>query len=361
MRHQLPILLLLATLSSIGVLSMCSADSPTHKGVLQKEKIDALIAQGEYSTATQSIQELLKRDDLSSTDRDFYAFEIERLDRVSKDFSASKADVIDFIQKYYPEVNDSDIARWEASKALESRVIDGNKRYFARAARNLFRIDSDMLSIWNERHPDEEMTSGSGARLDLNVHIASIINATQESNRIYAEPQHISIKQSLVVDADAVPSGEILKCWIPYPRAIQNRQEDIRLIESNPKNHILAPENVLQRTIYMEKLAVAGEPTRFSVEYQFTSHGIFHDINPDLVTPPVSMADLEPFLREEAPHVVFSPALRELSERIVGNETNPYGKAQLLFQWIDEHTPWASAREYSTIRCIPQYAYENGH
>ncbi len=340
---------------------MCSADPPAHNVVLQKEKIDTLIAQGEYSTATQSIQDLLKGDNLSSTDRDFYAFEIERLDRVSKDFSASQADVIDFIQHYYPELSETDLERWEASKALESRVIDGNKRYFARAARNLFRIDSNMLSIWNERHPDEEITSGSGAKLDLNVHIASIMHATQESKRIYAEPQYISIKQSLVVDADAVPSGEILKCWIPYPRAIQNRQEDIRLIESNPKNHILAPEDVLQRTIYMEKLAVAGEATLFSVEYQFTSHGIFHDINPDLVTTPESKADLEPFLREEAPHIVFSPALRELSERIVGNETNPYVKAQLLFQWIDEHTPWASAREYSTIRCIPQYAYENGH
>jgi len=361
MRHLPSSLTPLITLSLIGIFSMCSTGSIADKGVLQKEKISALIEQGEYIAATQSMQNLLKQNVLTSTEQDYYAFEIERLDRVSKDFSASKADVIAYIQKYYPELSETDLDRWEASKALESRVINGNKRYFARAARNLFRIDAEMVSIWNDQHPEEEITSGSGARLDLNVHIASIIQSTQESNKIYAEPQHISIKQSVVVDADAVPSGENLKCWIPYPRAIQNRQEDIRLIESIPKSHILAPENVLQRTIYMEKLAVAGEATLFSVEYQFTSHGIFHDINPDLVTTPDSTADLEPFLQEEAPHIVFSPALRELSERIIGNETNPYRKAQLLFQWIDEHTPWASAREYSTIRCIPQYAYENGH
>lgn len=340
---------------------MCSTGFVTDKDLSHSEKINALIEQGEYSAATQAMEELLGQNDLPNLDRDYYLFEIERLERVSKDFSATQTDVFDFIQKYYPQVTLADLERWEASKALESRVIDGKKHYFARAARNLFRIDSKMQKVWKEQHPDEEMTSGSGAKLDLNVHIARIIELTRQTQQIYAEPQRIRIKQSVVVAADAVPPGETLKCWIPYPRAIPKRQEDIRFIKSMPENHILAPEETLQRTIYMEKPALAGVPTNFNVEYEFTSHGIYNVINADSVRALKGNANLEPYLIEEAPHIVFSPELQALSKRIVGTETNPYRIAQLLFEWIDEHTPWASAREYSSIRCIPQYAYENGH
>lgn len=340
---------------------MCSTGFVTDKDLSHSEKINALIEQGEYSAATQAMEELLGQNDLPNLDRDYYLFEIERLERVSKDFSATQTDVFDFIQKYYPQVTLADLERWEASKALESRVIDGKKHYFARAARNLFRIDSKMQKVWKEQHPDEEMTSGSGAKLDLNVHIARIIELTRQTQQIYAEPQRIRIKQSVVVAADAVPPGETLKCWIPYPRAIPKRQEDIRFIKSMPENHILAPEETLQRTIYMEKPALAGVPTNFNVEYEFTSHGIYNVINADSVRALKGNAELEPYLIEEAPHIVFSAELQALSKRVVGTETNPYRIAQLLFEWIDEHTPWASAREYSSIRCIPQYAYENGH
>jgi hypothetical protein len=45
----------------------------------------------------------------------------------------------------------------------------------------------------------------------------------------------------------------------------------------------------------------------------------------------------------------------------VGDEQNPYLKAQLLFAWVDNNTPWASAREYSSIPCIPEYAVQNHH
>ena len=340
---------------------MCSTGFVTDKDVSHSKKINALIEQDEYSAATQAMEELLGQNDLPNLDRDYYLFEIERLERVSKDFSATQTDVFDFIQKYYPQVTLADLERWEASKALESRVIDGKKHYFARAARNLFRIDSKMQKVWKEQHPDEEMTSGSGAKLDLNVHIARIIELTRQTQQIYAEPQRIRIKQSVVVAADAVPPGETLKCWIPYPRAIPKRQEDIRFIKSMPENHILAPEETLQRTIYMEKPALAGVPTNFNVEYEFTSHGIYNAINADSVRALKGNAELEPYLIEEAPHIVFSAELQALSKRVVGTETNPYRIAQLLFEWIDEHTPWASAREYSSIRCIPQYAYENGH
>src|SRR5690606_10101441 len=63
-----------------------------------------------------------------------------------------------------------------------------------------------------------------------------------------AGPNRVRIVQSLSVDADAVPAGETVRAWIPYPRAIPGQQEDIVFVASEPAAHVLAPESALQRT-----------------------------------------------------------------------------------------------------------------
>jgi len=51
----------------------------------------------------------------------------------------------------------------------------------------------------------------------------------------------------------------------------------------------------------------------------------------------------------EAPHVV---RLDSLARAIVGDETNPHRQSELVADYIMQY-PWAGAREYSTIKCIP--------
>ncbi len=340
---------------------MCSRESVVKKTVIETEVIDNFIQAGEYSAAAQAIKLSLDRQNLSPTERDHYLFEIERMNRIRKDFTATYDDVLEFIHTYYPQVNDSNMQAWEAVKSLEVKIIDGQKLYFEHAGRNLFRIDTAMKSVWAQQHPDAEISSGSGAKLDLDKHNAQIIQKALVDPGMFVEPKHLRIKQSIEVKANEVPAGEMIKCWIPYPRLISGRQEDIKLILSEPAMHTLAPEDALQRTIYFEKPAIANQAILFSVEYELTTHGVYQDIDPDIIKEVQSVASIEEYLQEEAPHIVFTPALRKLSDSIIGNEQNPYRKAQLLFAWIDEHIPWASAREYSTIQCIPEYAFENGH
>jgi len=166
----------------------------------------------------------------------------------------------------------------------------------------------------------------------------------------------------VVVHENIVPEGEIIRCWIPFPREIPGRQGDIRFIATEPAQHIIADNDTcLQRTIYFEKPSRADTTTRFEVEYKYTCHGVYVPIDPASVQPVELTPDLAPYVREKPPHVIFTPALKELSREIVGDETNPYLVARRLFEWVDTNIPWASAREYSTIRNISSYAYENMH
>ncbi|MCF7823185.1 MAG: transglutaminase domain-containing protein [Candidatus Marinimicrobia bacterium] len=345
----------------LGVLNMCTSSHVPKVGTSDVNQINILIDRGEYTAASKAIQEQLQRKDLSPSERDDYLFEIERMDRIRKDFTARYDDVYAFIQKYYRVVTESDMEEWENSKALEVMLIDGEKLYFEHAARNLFRIDSTMEQIWNDQHPEEADKVGSGARMDMDIHNAQIIQSAVTTQKIYVEPKRLRIRQSIEVKPNEVPAGKLVRCWIPYPRQIEGRQEDITLIRSTPMQHVIAPEKALQRTIYMESPALADQPLTFTVEYEMTTHGVFHNIDAEAVTALDPTKNLGQYLGENPPHIVFTPELIDLSQRIVGEEKNPYRIAQKLFAWVDNNTPWASAREYSTIKCIPEYAFENGH
>jgi transglutaminase-like putative cysteine protease len=67
------------------------------------------------------------------------------------------------------------------------------------------------------------------------------------------------------------------------------------------------------------------------------------------------------FTAERPPHILFSKNLKNLSEKIIGSETDPYLKAKKIFEWISLNIPWASAREYSTIENISEYCIVNGY
>jgi hypothetical protein len=353
---------LLAGLAILATIQFCSGVNEIKQERLGMSDIKALVDSGAFSTARTQIRMALDESGkYSDQEIASLAFELDRMDRIERDFRATPDAVYDFIKTVYPDMGQADIDAWEASKALEYKTIDGEKRYFAWAGRNLFRIDPRMKAIWDERHPDEGMTSGSGAKLDLDHHNAAIIQAAPTSESGFVLPKRIKITQSIELKPGIVPAGEVVRCWIPYPRKIDQRQDDITLHASQPSEHILAPPEALQRTIYMEAKAPANEPLRFSVSYSMTARGFHRKIDPEQVSELKDEAAMADFLKEEAPHIVFTPKLQALSKEIIGDETNPYRKAQRLYAWIDSNIPWASAREYSTIRCIPEYAFENGH
>jgi transglutaminase-like putative cysteine protease len=168
------------------------------------------------------------------------------------------------------------------------------------------------------------------------------------------------VAYSIVVNADAVPAGETVRAWLPFPRALPGQQEDIRLIGSQPRRHALAPESALQRTVYLEQTAQSGAATKFSIEYTLTIFAQDHRIDPDKVLPANITRELAPFVAERKPHIVFTDEIREFSRQVVSDEKNPYRIAQKLFAAVDR-IPWAGALEYSTISNISDYTLKSGH
>jgi len=283
--------------------------------------------------------------------------ESERIRRIEKDFSLGQAELVAYLKQYMPDLTQADLARWEADKSLEYMAIRGEKRYFSQAGRNLFRIDEACQQVWNEAHKDTPVPE----RFDQVKHARDIMSSAGKEKTRYCCPVRIRIQYSISVKPNQVPAGQTVRCWIPFPREIPGRQTEISLLRTDPRLHRMASNEVLQRTVYLEKPAQQDRPTDFLAEYTLVSHGVYVDVDAERIVPVKPDGPLAPYLREEHPHIVFTEALKQLSRSILGQEKNPLRKAQKLFQWVDQNIPWASAREYSTIRNISSYALEHRH
>ena len=320
------------------------------------QDIRKMVDQGEFSKAEQLIkQQLTEENKLTNQEKNSLRFELERMKRIRKDFTATREQVLEFIKKYMPQVTAADLARWEKEKKLEFMIIDGQKKYFKYAARNLFRLDKQCLQIWQKKHPD------TGKKFDLDLHIENLIAECQETGLNYGHPVRLRIRQGITVYPGQVPEGEIIRCWIPFPREIPHRQINIKILKTEPATYQLAPDSSLQRTIFFEKTSAGNQPTEFWVEYEYTTHGIFVNVDPQKVKKVDPNGPLKAYLQERPPHIVFTDTLKQLSKQIVGKETNPYYIAQRIFAWVDTNITWASAREYSTIRNLSLYPVLNRH
>jgi hypothetical protein len=341
-------------LSMVLLMPVLTTATPTTDPLL--DRVIAQVDQGRFADARQAIAEALRQPALDPAVRQALVFEQERMRRIRLDFGLDEAQVRERIRTQVPDLSDDEFRRWDAAGLIERMTIDGQKRYFNRSASNLFRLSPEAAA---RRAPPVKPFS-EGPFESLHPHHREIVAASRAQHATSVAPRRLQVTQSLVVEADAVPAGETVRAWIPYPRAIAGQQEDIVLVASQPAGARLAPDTALQRTAYLEKPARAGEPTAFSVTYEMTVYARHFDIDPDKVVPAIITPELAPFVAERAPHVVYTDALRRFNAQVVGGETHPYRIAQKLFAAVDR-IPWAGAREYSTLSNISDYALHAGH
>ena len=223
---------------------------------------------------------------------------------------------------------------------------------------DLFRVDSACYDIKIAK----EGTALSGSEKVNKENLPEVITAVKKENKAIVAPKRMRVTYTLTVDTNAVPAGKLVRCWLPYPRTDQARQRDVKFISASEPEYVFSPQECRHSTLYMEKRAVQGEPTVFSETFEYTSCGEWHNLCAEDVLPYDTTAALyKEYTAEREKHIVFSPRLRELAAKLTAGETNPYLKAKRIFRWINDHFPWASAREYSTIENIPEYVLDNRH
>ncbi len=345
---------LCSALTGIIIFLLLSCSGP-HKN----KSFDKQLADGEFTLLKQRIDSL--RTNKSKQKDDFYLDSIKQvIQAIRYDFSLTEPEVKKQLEATFPSLSDSDMKNWEQSGKLEMRYINDKKRYFKNAVPNLRRLlsfDSEKKNDDSKSHKTEP-NSLSTFRLE---HTTEVIEACNENSNTVL-PQDMIVTYTLTVKPNAVPPGNVIRCWLPAPREGNPRQTGFQLLKSEPTDLTIAPHEYLQRTFYMEKTAEKDKPTVFSVRFSIQTKAQYFNLKPEDIQPYDKTNKVySHYTEEQPPHLVFSSEIVGLAKRIVGDETNPMRKVEAIYRWISNSIPWASALEYCTMPNIPDYVLTNRH
>ena len=272
------------------------------------------------------------------------------------DFSRTPDEILTLLHQDGVDAGEEDIKRWEESGLLEFMLIDGEKRYFRWAHRNLYRLNDSLRGLKQiDRVRDESL-----AELCIGE-IKNILSLSAASGfETPVNPKNMRIRYTITVDADAVPPGEIIRCWMPFPRNDSPRQDNIRLITTEPGDYKIAPETIKQRSIYFEKQAKENEPVVFSMELEFRSWSRFFNPSELLLSENLfKQEEFDEYTTERLPHISFSKEIRELADNLVTDDMSTFEKVRVFYRWINDNIIWTSAIEYGLMSDIPAYVLDN--
>jgi hypothetical protein len=319
-------------------------------------EINQEIQAGNFSKAQKLIKQKLSEETLTEKQQYDLNFQSSLLDRIRLDFNRDEAFVRKALAKYYSHLSDQQLAAWEAENDLEMKVIDGQKRYFRNAIPNLFRVNKEA------KKRKIAIDGHSKSRLDsfLASHLPLVIKTVKSQGKKLVLPLKFSLEYTLSVNTNAVPDGEMVRAWLPYPRSDRERLVDVHLVSTSEDNYIISPGDYVHQTIYMEKRAQKDRPTVFTFKVDYQAYNEWHDINAAEIEPYDTNSQIyQRYTAERENHIIFTPRIKALSQEIVGNEKNPLMISRLIYQWIGKNIPWANALEYSTIPNIPMYCIDN--
>lgn len=273
--------------------------------------------------------------------------------RTRADFGLTYTNGAKQIKKLHPGVTDADIRDFAQRGYIEVRNFDGKEMMHTKSPRNLGLVNPAMNGGYVGR------TSPASER---RIAYVDSILATIDGKMTDGAARRIRYRYSVDVPYSTEIAGDTLRLWLPMPRPTQ-RQSDIRIIDAKPAIvSVSAPEASPHRSIYMEQAVPAdGSDAHFEVTVEYVASAEYYD-------PKDILASMKPYDKNsetyrqytatEAPHIV---RLDSLARAIVGDETNPLMQSELVYDYIYTHYPWAGAREYSTIECIPEYVIQEGH
>jgi len=276
-------------------------------------------------------------------------------ERIAIDFSVTGEEIASQLEKRLGRLTPEDQKKWEEAGWLEWRMIDGEKRYFDRAVSNLGLIRSFYL----QRSERDSLIAKDPTILFRKKHTESVIKAS-DNQAVPVAPVEMTINYTITVKPDIVPAGEIIRCWMPFPKESYQRQSDVYILGVSNENFILAPDSVTHRTIYMENKAEKGLPVVFRIAYSYKSSGQYFDPMNIKILPYNKNSELyRKYTSEQLPQICFTENVKHFADSITASEKNPYEIVKKIYYWINENIPWASALVYSIMPNIPEYVLQN--
>ena len=309
--------------------------------------VEELLRRGELSRAESEILKLLSTS--TGAERVRLEFELDRIARWRYEFPYTLDKGFEELRRLIPNLERGEMAALLERGCLDHAVIDGEVRLLRRFVPNALWLCSELKG--RRRRGRDELSRI--ARLALKDRAQRVLEAAKQVGGGYVLPLRYRVRAAVSVKPGAVPEGETARVWIPLPR-VSGLHPEVRVLRAEPRPKRVAPEDHPQRTVYFE-VEAGREGARCEIEYEFVARGFHAEVDPREARVDEGSEVYELYTAERPPHIAFTPYLRELAQRIVGGERNPYLKARRIWDWITGNVRYTYARDYALYNCISEY------
>ncbi len=307
-------------------------------------ELEELKYAGYFDEFTEKAKYHLNREDLPEIVKNRIILEIHNQGIIRREYTMTEKQVFNGIAKYLPGFTEDDFAK--LSGDVDYVFINGRKRYANFSVSSLF-ITSRMLREW----------PGSTYPKDTGTLVADARKLMKKNGK--ATVSH-DLEFTCRVSKKAA-EGCTLRVHLPYPNPECDGIKNIEFISSTGKCRI-APVGTLQRTAFFE---VKGDEQReFSVRVKADCKETYMSysdlLKAQAATTPAKEKKLRKAVRpsdlaEKAPHLVFTPFIKALSAKIVGNEKNKTKIAKRIYTYLTHEYSYAYVRDYAAIDNIGEY------
>lgn len=265
--------------------------------------------------------------------------------RIPSQYSYSYEEVLELLRANIRDFKDKELETlWEENTA-DWIYINGRVQFHELFFENLMKTRDDYGARFLGTMEDNEKNA---ALLRENVRL-------MEEHGGRTVHMRLLTRLSLTPEAEKACMGKTAHVYMPLP--VEYAQvRNLRLLgfEGTAGEPVSVDNGSYpQRTARFETVIRGGEV--WQTEFEFDNETVFR--NPD----PSQVLFSQPsfYTGEEAPHIRFTPYLRELTRSVTEGEENPLLAAEKIYRFITSQVKYSFVRSYSTVEDIPEFTAAN--
>ena len=296
---------------------------------------------GNFDAATEMIDVLLDSGKGTEGFRACLRVQKEIIARLPEDYPYTFDEAVELVQSHIPDFTAEELRGLEKEGRVDWIYIDGVPHYFSAFFANMCETDDSYAA-----RAGKIKRGGDNGNFDYRH---EILKKLKENGELV---NRIKIRASVRIHDNEFKAGEKVLVHLPIPAACEE-QSDIRIEAMFPENGVIDDENVEQRTVSWKETMT--ENHEFSVEYSYTYRLTYNDVWN-------AAADKEQpafFTDEKAPHIVFTPYIRDLAAALTEGAEDNLEKAKRFYKFVTENVNYSFSREYFGLESIAESCARN--
>lgn len=306
---------------------------------------------GDTAGAVRLIDQRLAREDLPQAMRCCLTAQREMILRQPEDFPYTREQALERVRVRIPDFTEEEFDARVDNGQIRWSYENGEMRYFDRFLDSLCKADPEFAQRAGVFLSGNE-SAGKDSKEDGRIH--HCIRVMQEKGGMSVR---IRIRATLRLPEEQFTPGMFVRAHLPIPAACE-QQSEIQIEDISPPGGVAAPEDALQRTVCWEENM--EENHEFAVQYSYVHTARYHAMeqmqgqNAEQIQGQNAGQQPERFLGEEAPHILFTPYIRSLTEELTKGIESPLEKARRIYDFITLNMKYTFMPSYFSLEDIAE-------